>query len=90
MLGAIIVIQQVEGHLLYPLLMSRTVNLHPAVIIIALALGGVVAGIIGVFLAVPTAGAISTVLDYARNRPQPDPPTAQAEAQNLPGSAPAG
>ena len=35
-LGAIILVQQVEGHLLYPLLMGRTVHLHPAVIIIAL------------------------------------------------------
>jgi predicted PurR-regulated permease PerM len=79
-LAAIVVVQQVEGHLLYPILMSRTVHLHPAVIIISLAIGGVVAGIIGVFLAVPTAGAISTVIDYVRNRPAPDPPLADAES----------
>jgi putative heme transporter len=80
-LGAIILVQQIEGHLLYPVLMSRTVHLHPAVIVISLALGGVVAGIIGVFLAVPTAGAISTVIDYTRNQPKPDPPVAQTEAE---------
>jgi len=84
-LGIILLVQQVEGHLLYPVLMSRTVHLHPAVIVLALATGGVVAGIIGVFLAVPTAGAISTVLDWARNRPEPDPPLAQAEAAADPG-----
>jgi predicted PurR-regulated permease PerM len=65
--------------------MSRTVHLHPAVIILSLAFGGVVAGIIGVFLAVPTAGVISTVLDYVRNRAQPDPPLAEAEAEAVPG-----
>lgn len=83
-LGAIVLVQQVEGHLLYPVLMSRTVHLHPAVIILALALGGVVAGIIGVFLAVPVAATVATVLDYARNRPQPDPPVARTEAAQVP------
>jgi predicted PurR-regulated permease PerM len=84
-LGAIILVQQVEGHLLYPVLMSRTVHLHPAVIVLSLAFGGVVAGIIGVFLAVPAAGVVSTVLDFVRNRPQPDPPLAEPEAQAVPG-----
>jgi putative heme transporter len=36
--------------------MSRTVHLHPAVIVVALAAGGVLGGIVGVFLAVPVAG----------------------------------
>jgi predicted PurR-regulated permease PerM len=59
---------------LYPLLMGRTVNLHPAVIIVALAAGGILGGIVGVFLAVPTAGIISVVLEYARERPAPESP----------------
>jgi predicted PurR-regulated permease PerM len=84
-LAAIVVVQQVEGHLLYPVLMSRTVHLHPAAIVLSLAFGGVVAGIIGVFLAVPAAGVVSTVLDYVRNRPQPDPPLAEPEAGAVPG-----
>jgi predicted PurR-regulated permease PerM len=79
-LAAIIIVQQVEGHLLYPLLMSRTVHLHPAVIVLSLALGGVVAGIIGVFLAVPTAGVISTIISFVREHPAPDPPLAPEEA----------
>jgi len=73
-LGAIILVQQVEGHLLYPLLMGRTVHLHPAVIVIALGAGGILAGIVGVFLAVPIAGILSVVLQYVRNRPPPDSP----------------
>jgi len=84
-LAAIIVVQQVEGHLLYPILMSRTVHLHPAVIILSLAFGGVVAGIIGVFLAVPAAGVVSTVLDYLPNRPQPQPLLADPKAEAVPG-----
>lgn len=73
-LAAIIVVQQIEGHLLYPVLMARTVHLHPAVIVVALAAGGVLAGIVGVFLAVPVAGILSVVLEYSRDRPPPDSP----------------
>jgi putative heme transporter len=73
-LGAIILVQQVEGHVLYPVLMSRTVHLHPAVIVVALAIGGILAGIVGVFLAVPVAGIVSVVLEYARGAPPPESP----------------
>jgi putative heme transporter len=79
-LGAIILVQQVEGHLLYPLLMSRAVHLHPAVIVVALAAGGILAGIIGVFLAVPVAGVISVVLQYAQDRPPPETPLSESPA----------
>src|SRR5215210_5372733 len=79
-LGVIVVVQQVEGHLLYPLLMSRAVHLHPAVIVVALAAGGILAGIIGVFLAVPVAGVASVIVQYAQNRPGPDTPLTEARA----------
>jgi predicted PurR-regulated permease PerM len=84
-LAAIVVVQQLEGHVLYPVLMSKTVHLHPAVIVLALAIGGIVAGIIGVFLAVPVAGVVSTVLSYVRDEPPPEPPLAPAEAEAVPG-----
>ena len=77
-LGAIILVQQVEGHLLYPLLMSRAVHLHPAVIVVALGAGGILAGIVGVFLAVPVAGVISVVLQYAQDRPPPETPLSES------------
>src|SRR3954453_19752998 len=79
-LGAIILVQQVEGHLLYPVLMGRTVHLHPAVIVVSLGAGGILAGIIGVFLAVPVAGVVSVVLDYAQNRPAPETPLGESPA----------
>jgi predicted PurR-regulated permease PerM len=78
-LGAVVLVQQVEGHLLYPLLMSRAVHLHPAVIVVALAAGGILAGIVGVFLAVPVAGVTSVILQYAQNRPAPDTPLTETE-----------
>jgi len=90
-LGVIVVIQQVEGDVLYPLLMGRTMPLHPAVILIALTAGGILAGIIGVFLAVPVAGSAAVVLDYVRGGPAPDsPPTNEADDPDAEGSAAAG
>jgi predicted PurR-regulated permease PerM len=73
-LGAIVLVQQIEGHVLYPILMGRTVHLHPAVIVVALGAGGILGGIVGVFLAVPVAGILSVVIEYARDRPPPDSP----------------
>ena len=77
MLGAIVLVQQIEGHVLYPVLMSRAVHLHPAVIVVSLGAGGILAGVIGVFLAVPVAGVISVVLDYSQNRPAPETPLSE-------------
>jgi len=44
------------------------------VIILALGVGGILAGIVGVFLAVPVAGGISVILSYARREPPPESP----------------
>jgi predicted PurR-regulated permease PerM len=85
-LGAIVLVQQVEGNLLYPLLMGRTVHLHPAVILVALTIGGVLAGIVGVFLAVPVAAVLSIALDFYRHGGEPPPP---ATSDGASGAVPA-
>jgi predicted PurR-regulated permease PerM len=77
-LGVYIAVQQLEGHILYPILMSRAVNLHPAAIIVALAVGGITAGVIGIFLALPIASVISVTIDYSKNEPPPESPLAAA------------
>ena len=53
-LGLIIAVQQLEGHVLQPLVMGRAVSIHPLAIVLAIAGGGVLAGIVGALLAVPT------------------------------------
>jgi predicted PurR-regulated permease PerM len=73
-LAVCVAVQQLEGHLLYPVLMSRAVNLHPVAIIIGLATGGILAGVIGIFLAVPIASVISVTLDYGKDKPPPESP----------------
>jgi len=52
-LGLIIAVQQLEGHVLQPLVMGRAVSIHPLAVVLAIAGGGVLAGIIGALLAVP-------------------------------------
>jgi predicted PurR-regulated permease PerM len=70
---AIVVIQQLEGDLLYPLVVGRAIALHPVAILLALTAGTVVAGIIGALLAVPVAAAVWTAADHLR-RDQVSPP----------------
>jgi predicted PurR-regulated permease PerM len=53
MLGCIILVMQVEGHVLQPFLLGRAVSLHPLAVILAIAGGIIVGGIIGALLAVP-------------------------------------
>jgi predicted PurR-regulated permease PerM len=52
-IGMIVVIGQIEGHLLQPLIMSRQVKLHPVVVAVSVVAGTLVAGIIGAIAAVP-------------------------------------
>lgn len=64
-----VVVQQIENHILTPLIMGRTTGLNPVTVIIALLIGGKLAGILGVILAVPVAVVIVEVLeDVAKRR----------------------
>jgi len=70
----VLAVQQVEGHLLYPIIMGRTVHVHPIAVILALATGGILAGIIGIFVAVPLVTVAATALTYLREeREEPAP-----------------
>ena len=66
--AAVVAVQQIEGNLLYPLVVGRTVELHPAVIIVAVAIGAVLGGILGAFLAVPVTAILSATIPIARGR----------------------
>lgn len=71
---AYIVIQQVEGNLLHPVIVGRSVELHPLVVLVAVSAGAILAGIVGAFLAVPIAAVAGALLGYAREHqgaPQP-------------------
>jgi len=77
----VLIVQQIEGNVLQPLLVGRTLDLHPAAVILAVAAGGTLAGIVGAFLAVPVLSVAAVTVRYARQQ--------LAELEPGPGSPPA-
>lgn len=61
-LALIIAVQQLEGHVLQPLVMGRAVSVHPLAVVLAIAAGGVLAGIVGALLAVPTVAFLNSAI----------------------------
>jgi predicted PurR-regulated permease PerM len=64
MLGIVILVQQVEGHVLQPLLIGSVVKIHPLAIVLAVATGGFVAGIPGALFAVPVVAVLNGAIGY--------------------------
>lgn len=64
----ILVVQQVEGNLFQPLIMSNIVALHPLVIILVVTAGGLLLGILGAFIAVPLTAIAARIVDRLRGR----------------------
>ena len=67
-LAVIVLVQQLEGNVFYPIVVGRKLALHPVAILIALTAGGVLAGVVGAFLAVPLVAVGGAVLGYMRER----------------------
>lgn len=61
-LGAVVLVQQVEGNILYPTIVGRTVDLHPVAILLGVTVGGLLYGIVGAALAVPVATVIAATV----------------------------
>lgn len=76
-LGVLIAVNQIEAHLLQPLVMGRAVSIHPLAVVLAISTGGVLAGIVGALLAVPTVAFLNNAFQVllAPN------PAAEAEKQ---------
>ncbi|NOL44164.1 AI-2E family transporter [Kribbella sandramycini] len=75
MLAVVIGVQQLEAHVLQPFLLGRAVSVHPLAVILAIATGVVVAGIVGALVAVPTAAVLNTIVNHlAGNDVDPEPP----------------
>jgi predicted PurR-regulated permease PerM len=72
-LGIVLGVQFLEGNFLQPIIQSRTVDLHPAVILLAVAAGGSLYGILGAYLAVPvTAVAFAVIAALAADEGVPE------------------
>lgn len=61
-LGLIVAVMQLESHVLQPLLMGRAVSIHPLAIVLAIATGAVLAGVIGALLAVPVLAFLNSAI----------------------------
>ena len=73
-LAVVVGVQLVEGNFLQPIIQSRTVDLHPAVILLAVAAGASLFGIAGAYLAVPVTAVVFAVVTAVRSDPPtPDP-----------------
>ncbi|MFY1618056.1 AI-2E family transporter [Micromonospora sp. WMMD736] len=84
-LGAVIGVQQVEGHVLQPLIMGRAVAIHPLAVIIGIAAGVVLAGITGALVSVPLIAVLNTAVRRLAARTVPDtPPDAVVVASQAP------
>jgi predicted PurR-regulated permease PerM len=87
---AFIIIQQIEGNLLQPIVMSRAVDLHPALVVFAILVMGTLFGIVGVFLAVPLVAALQVLVRelWVQKMDQmgtdPDPPVREPPKRKLP------
>ncbi|WP_374207232.1 AI-2E family transporter [Streptomyces sp. APSN-46.1] len=67
-LGVVLAVQVIEGYVLQPVVQSRTVQMHPAVVMLAITAGASVAGILGMLLAVPLTAAAFGVISELRAR----------------------
>ncbi len=63
----VLLVQQIEGNVLQPIIQGRGFNLHAAVVILAVTAGGSLAGITGAFLGVPVAALIAVIYRYVRD-----------------------
>ncbi|MGA4801100.1 MULTISPECIES: AI-2E family transporter [Streptomyces] len=62
----VLAVQQIEGHVLQPFILGRAVRVHPLAVVLAVASGGLVAGIGGAVVAVPLVAVTNTVVGYLR------------------------
>ncbi|WP_353815733.1 AI-2E family transporter [Agromyces sp. SYSU T00266] len=78
MLGVVLLVQQVEGHVLQPLIMGTAVKVHPLGVVVAVATGSLLAGIPGALFAVPVAAVANVMIMYisggAWKQAEPPPP----------------
>ncbi|MFG2039385.1 AI-2E family transporter [Dactylosporangium sp. NPDC048998] len=83
-LGVVIAVQQLEGHVLQPLIMGRAVALHPLAVILAIATGVVAAGIVGGLVAVPLLAVGNTAVRYLAEHAHGEPADGDEESGTEP------
>jgi predicted PurR-regulated permease PerM len=72
-IGATLLVQQLEGNVLYPIVMRRAVDVHPVAILIGVAVGGIIAGVLGAIVAVPVVAILGRVIAKAHEEAEAMP-----------------
>lgn len=80
MLAIVLAVQQVEGHILQPLIMGPAVALHPLAVVLAVAGGTLLAGIPGALFSVPLLAVTNTMVRYIARRAWETDPLVQPQA----------
>ena len=83
MLGIVLLVQQVEGHILQPLIMGTAVKVHPLGVVVAVATGSLLAGIPGALFAVPVAAVLNVMIAYVSRgtwKGDPGPPVTEVRS----------
>jgi putative heme transporter len=83
MLGGVILVQQLESHVLQPFLLGRAVRVHPLAVILAIAVGVLIAGIIGALVAVPLVASLNAVVNYLRDTQNAEAVTGGTEGNQV-------
>jgi predicted PurR-regulated permease PerM len=79
-LGVVILVMQLEGHVLQPLLLGRAVHVHPLAVVLSIAAGLLIGGIFGALIAVPTVACANVAGTYLSRRHEgPRPPEPRPE-----------
>ena len=85
--GLVLAVQQIEGNIMAPFILGRSISLHPMLVILSVSTGGALWGIMGAFVAVPLAAIAVSLLDFfthqgryaVRRRPTPGARRSPAE-----------
>ena len=81
-LGVLVVVEQLEGNVMQPVIVGKTLKMHPALVISVITVGAALYGIIGAFLSVPVLAVVTVIPRYIRE-------TLQAAAQTVEPPSPA-
>ena len=66
MVGIVLIVQQIEGNVLYPFLFGKATSIHPIAILLTVGIGGIVGGLVGALLAVPILAVTKTFVEGLR------------------------
>ena len=87
-LVVVLLVQQLEGNVLHPLIMGRALRLHPLAVLSAVTAGGLLLGVVGTLVAVPLTAVTYSAAAALRSRRAPDEPGGEQERTTEPAGSP--